>query len=187
MRAIQSPNGDSNLCEDMIVEDSTLSSRCQCIRLGCPSDGTIRNGVFRRLRMSGYNGVVSGHPVRYLQKGDHGSCRMENLLVEDCDIEVANLPIAFWVEPGIALGAYGNVTFRNVRLRGKKPITLRGTGDSVLTNVVFDGVRGTIENETPLDMKDVLRVVFKDFSVTSGSGEKAKPADNPTDGWESVR
>lgn len=187
MRAIQSPNGDSNLCEDMIVEDCALSSCCQCIRLGCPSDGTIRNGVFRRLKMSGRNGVVSGHPVSYLQKGDHGSCRMENLLVEDCDIDVRNQPIAFWVEPGIALGAYGNVTFRNVRLRGGKPITLQGTGDSVLTNVVFDGVRGTIENETPLDMKDVSGVLFKDFSVTSSSGEKAKPADNPTDGWESVR
>ena len=187
MRAIQSPCGDSRLCEDMLVEDCTLSSSCQCIRLGCPSDGTIRNGVFRRLRMSGTNGIVSNHPVHYLQDGDHGACRMENLLVEDCDIDVRKLPIALTVEPGITLGAFGNITFRNIRLAGRQPITLRGTGDCVLENVVFDNVRGMVESERPVDMQSVSNVVFRDFTVTSGRGSRTKPAFNDDDGWERVR
>lgn len=187
MRAIRSPNGDSSLCEDMLVEDCTLSSNCQCIRLGCPSDGTIRNGVFRRLKMTGNNGVVSGHPVRYLQDGDHGSCRMENILIEDCEIVAKNFPISFWVEPGIALGAYGNVTFRNVRLKGGRPITLQGTGDSVLRDVAFENVSGSVEADVPVEMKSVEGVVFRDFSVTSGRGAKASPALNEADTWERVR
>lgn len=187
MRAIQSPCGDSRVCEDMVVEDCTLDSRCQCVRLGCPSDGTIRNGTFRRLKMSGFNGVVSGHPADYLQDGDHGSCRMENLLVEDCDIEAENFPISFWIEPGISLGAYGNVTFRNVRLRGKKPITLQGTGDSVLTSIVFDRVSGEVETDRPLDIRSVSGLVFHDFLVTSGKGEETIPAVNVSDGWERVK
>ena len=187
MRAIRSPNGDSSLCEDMLVEDCTLSSNCQCIRLGCPSDGTIRNGVFRRLRMDGNNGIVSGHPVRYLQDGDHGSCRMENIRIEDCEIVAKNFPISFWVEPGIALGAYGNVTFRNVRLKGGRPITLQGTGDSVLRNVAFENVIGSVTADVPVEMKSVEGVAFRDFKVTSGRGAKASPALNETDTWERVR
>lgn len=187
MRAIRSPNGDSSLCEDMLVEDCTLSSACQCLRLGCPSDGTIRNGVFRNLTMRGRNGVMSGHPVRYLQAGDHGSCRMENLLVENCDIDVRASPISFWVDPGIALPGFGNTTFRHVRIKGGRPVTLRGSGDAVLKNVIFDDVAGTIGAEEPLAMKSVVGVVFKDFAVTSAVGEKTSPAVNEADGWERVR
>ena len=187
MRAIQSPCGDSRLCEDMLVEDCNLNSKCQCIRLGCPSDGTIRNGVFRRLKMSGVNGVMSGHPVRYLQDGDHGSCRMENLLVEDCEIDVSGSPISFWVEPGITLGTYGNTTFRNISVKGKKPIKLQGTGDSMLENLVFENVRGNIDGETPLETKSVRNVTFHDFAVTSSGIKAETPAVNTNDGWERVR
>lgn len=187
MRAIRSPNGDSSLCEDMLVEDCTLSSACQCVRLGCPSDGTIRNGVFRRLKMRGRNGVMSGHPVRYLQDGDHGSCRMENLLVEDCDIDVTASPISFWIDPGIELAAFGNATFRKVRVKGACPIALRGTGNCALRNIVLEGVRGIIDAEEPLVVKAVSNLVVRDFAVTSALGEKMPPAVNETDTWERVR
>ena len=187
MRAIQCSDGESGLCEDLLVENCDLDSRCQCIRLGCPSDGTIRNGVFRNLRMRGWNGVVSGHPVRYLQDGDHGACRMRNLLVENCVIDVEEHPVSFWIQPGISLGEYGNVTFRKVRVSGGKPIVLQGTGDSVLTNVVFDDVTGTIAADCPLDVRSVAGLVFRNFNVVSGRGETASPAFNDSDGWERVR
>ena len=184
MRAIRTRDGESNLCEDMLVEDCTLDSTCQCIRLGCPSDGTIRRGTFRRLRMRGYNGVMSGHPTRYLQEGDHGHCVMEDISVEDCDIDVEGSPISFWISPGITLGGYGNVAFRNVRLKGGLPIKLQGTGDTMLRNVTFENVTGVVGGEVPVEMKCVEDVRFVDFRVSSGRGRKSPPGVNDGKSWE---
>lgn len=163
MRAIRSPDGTADVCEDVTVEGCRLRSRNNCIRLGCPSDGAIRRGVFRRLKMRGYNGVLSVHPVRYLQDGAHGRCRMEDLLVEDCDIDVRNNPIAYDVEPGVRLRAFGNTTFRNVRCRGSAPV-LHGTADTPLVGMRLENVM-----------------------LESNDGKRAEPAVNAGDGWERIR
>ena len=184
MRAIRAPGEKDSVCEDMVVEDCTLNSACQCIRLSCPSDGTIRNGTFRNLKMSGNNGVLSEHPVRYLLAGEHGSCKMENITVENCDIDVGGKAILFAVEPGITLRDFGNVTFRNIRLKSNGAITLRGTGDTVLRNIAFENVSGTVAAERPLDMSSVEGVRFDRFAVNSGTGKKSPPATNGSDGWE---
>ena len=189
MRAIRAPEDDvqSATCEDMVVEDCTLDSACQCIRLTCPSDGTIRNGVFRRLKMNGRNGVLSGHPTRYLLVGDHGSCKMENILVEDCDIDVYGSAILFTVEPGITLRNFGDVTFRNIRLKSQASLRLQGTGDTVLRNIRFENVSGTVEAETPIVVSSVEGLSFDRFNVTSGPGKKTAPQENKSDSWESGR
>ena len=184
MRAIRTPGGEDLVCEDMVVEDCTLNSACQCVRLGCPSDGTIRNGVFRNLRMRGNNGVVSSHPVRYLLDGEHGSCRMEDIVVENCDIDVDGAAVAFSVEPGIVLRDFGNVVFRKTSLKSKKAIRLTGTGDTPLRNVVFEDVSGTVEAERPVEMSNVEGIRFDRFDVRSGRGKKAPAAVNKSDGWE---
>ena len=187
MRAIRAPGSAEAVCEDMVVEDCSLNSACQCIRLSCPSDGTIRNGVFRNLKMTGFNGVLSDHPVRYLLAGEHGSCRMENITVENCDIDVAGSAILFSVEPGITLRSFGNVAFRNVRLKSKRALKLNGTGDTVLRNVTFENVTGTVEDEKPIEMSNVEGVRFDRFAVSSGIGKRSPPAVNESEGWESGR
>jgi len=187
MRAIVRPNGDSAVCEDMLVEDCTLSSSCQCVRLGCPSDGTIRNGVFRRLKMKGVNGVVSEHPVRYLQEGDHGNLTMSNLLFEDCEIVASENPLLFLVEPGIALKAFGNTTFRNVKIKGKRPIRLEGNGFTRVENVRFENMSGEITGADALRLKSTNGIVFDNFTVSSARCPKEEPAVNVHDTWERVR
>ena len=184
MRAIRTPGGEDAVCEDMVVEDCTLNSACQCIRLSCPSDGTVRNGVFRNLKMSGHNGVLSEHPVRYLLDGEHGSCRMENILVEGCDIDVKGHAILFSVEPGITLRSFGDVTFRNIRLKSNRPLVLNGTGDTTLRNITFENVTGEIADEKPIIMSNVEGIRFDRFAVRSGAGRKTPPAVNRSDGWE---
>ena len=184
MRAIRTPGENVAICEDMVVEDCTLDSACQCIRLGCPSDGTIRNGVFRNLRMSGNNGIASVHPVRYLLDGEHGSCRMENIAIENCDIDAKGSAIVFSIEPGIELQNFGDVAFRDIRLKSRLAIKLVGTGDTLLRNVRFFNVIGTVCAETPMEMSNVEGVVFNRFAVDSGRGKKSPPAVNDSDGWE---
>lgn len=177
MRARRGPGDvDAYVCEDMVVENCSLDSACQCIRLSCPSDGTIRNGTFRNLKMRGRNGVLSGHPARYLQAGDSGSCRMKDILVEDCDVDVFGSAILFNVEPGIALREFGNVTFRNIRLKSSRALQFQGTGDTVLRNIRLENVSGTVTATKPMEMSCVENMVFDRFAVTSGFGEKfAKP------------
>ena len=188
VRAMRLPDGDAEICEDLLVEDCTLDSNCQAIRFGCPSDGEIRRGTFRRLKLRGLHGITCGHPTHYLAKGDHGYCLMRDLLVEDCDIDAVYAPINFFAAPGVCLRAYGNVTFRNVRLRGSWPIKLQGTGDSVLKNVRFENVSGFISSDTPMEMRSVENVVFDGFDVTSGPGKKTHPAMNQDEScWERDR
>ena len=184
MRAIRTIRGADEVCEDMVVEDCSLNSACQCIRLSCPSDGTIRNGVFRNLKMRGFNGVLSAHPVRYLLDGEHGSSRMKDITVEDCDIDVDGSAISFSVEPGVTLRDFGNVAFRKIRLKSKKAIVLNGTGDTPLRNVVFEDVSGTVDAEKPIDMSNVEGIRFDRFDVRSGLGKRTPAATNKSDGWE---
>lgn len=142
MRANRLPGG-SSVCEDFLVEDCTLDSNCQAIRLGCPSDDTIRGGRFRNLTIRGNNGIASIHPNRYLQPGCEGYCRMEDLVFENCDVDVRGAALLFTVEPGIRLRAFGNVTFRGLKLRRSSRVVLEGTADSPLVNVLFESAGDT--------------------------------------------
>jgi hypothetical protein len=171
----------------MIVEDCTLSSNCQAVRLGCPSDGTIRNGIFRRLKISGFNGIVSINPVRYLQDGDHGNLAMENILVEDCDIDVKFGPLTFLVESGIKLRSFGNTTFRNLKIRGARPIRIQGNGFTQVENVRFENVKGEIQNPEAIIVNSAKGIVFDGFEVSTAMPKEEKLAVNKTDGWERVR
>ena len=136
MRANRMPGGTS-LCDNMLVENCSLDSNCQAIRLGCPSDDTIRNGTFRNLKIRGNNGISSIHPNRYLQPGCEGYCKMENLVFENCDVDVRGAALLFTVEPGIKLRSFGNVTFKDLKLRRGSRVVLEGTADSPLVNVSF--------------------------------------------------
>ena len=174
MRAMRSSrdNGVIPVCEDLLVENCTLDSFCQCIRLSCPSDGVIRRGVFRNLKMRGRNGVLSGHPLRYCMKGDKGYCVMEDLRVEDCDIDAWGRAISFNVEEGVQLRAFGNVAFRRVRIKSKEPLQLQGTKASALKNISMEDVSGTVEAVKALDVAGVQGLDMKGFSITSGVGAK---------------
>lgn len=187
MRANRSPDGDSDLCEDLEVVNCRLDSACQAIRLGCPSDGTIRNGRFRKLTITGNNGILSYHPLRYLQEGTTGSCAMSNIVVEDCDITVRGSPIVFNVDPSITLTDFGNVVLRDLRLDAKGPIVLKGTSETPLRNMRLERISGRIAAAVPIEMQAVDGLVMTDVRLSSGC---PKPAPFTwtwkSDSWESV-
>ena len=151
MRANRLLGGES-VCEDMVVENCRLDSNCQAVRLGCPSDDTIRNGTFRNLKITGNNGIASIHPNRYLQPGCEGYCKMEDLLFENCEIDVRGSALLFTVDPGLRLRRFGGVTFRNLKMRRGSKVVLDGTADSPLTGVVFDAC-GDLAGSVPFVRK----------------------------------
>ena len=187
MRANRSPDGDSDLCEGLLVENCTLDSSCQAIRLGCPSDGTIRNGRFRKLRITGNNGILSYHPLRYLQKGSRGCCEMRDLLVENCDIAVRGSPIVFNIDNGVRLREFGNVTLRDIRVDSKGPIVLKGNAETPLKNIRLEHVRGRVAAAQPIEIHDVEGLVLSDTVVTSGHSAPAPFNWNwKSDSWECI-
>jgi len=175
------------VCEDMIVSNCTMNSACQCIRLSCPSDGLIRNGLFRNLKLSGNNGIVCHHPARYVVPWNSGCARIENIVVEDCEIESNWHPVYFGVEPGVTLPGFGNVTFRNIRMKGKLPIVLKGTADAVLKNLRFENIVADIAADTPVETAAVEGLEFKNCTIRSGKGEHVPFVHPKTDSWESKR
>lgn len=179
--------GTDLVCEDMTVTDCTLDSACQCVRLSCPADDTIRRGRFVRLKMSGNNGVLSAHPIRYIPAWSEGYAKIEDIVFEDCDIDVRGCAIGFWVDPGVRLRDFGNVTFRDVRIRSAKPILLHGTADAPLRNLRFENVRGTVAEVEPIEMRAVENVTFDDCAITSAKGQSVPFVRKGSDSWESDR
>ena len=161
-------------CEDMVVSDCTLDSACQCVRLSCPADGIVRNGRFRRLKMSGNNGFMSAHPARYLPRWSKGSAKIEDVVVEDCDITAGGSAISFWADPGVMLGEFGNVTFRDIRFASSGPIVLQGTADAPLRNLRFENVSGSVGVAEPLKMRAVENVTFSECTISSAKGGKSR-------------
>lgn len=185
MRANPDTAGCSSVSEDFVVSNCVMNSNCQCIRLGCPSDGVIRHARFTHLRMGGRRGVISSHPLRYLQRGNRGRCRMEDIVVEHCEIDSMWSPILMQVDAGVILGAFGNVTFRGLKVRGGRPIRLEGSASSPLANVRLENVSGTIDTPVPLVVNAVEGLRLDNVSVTSVG--KAEPFDWDwnSDSWES--
>ena len=140
LRANRLPGGAS-VSEDFVVADCMLDSSCQAVRLGCPSDDTIRNAVFTNLTIRGKNGIASIHPTRYLQPNCTGYCKMENLKFFDCDVDVRGCAILFRVDPGIRLRHFGNVLFSGLVLRPDAKVVLFGTADTPLEGVAFESTR----------------------------------------------
>ena len=179
--------GKSLICEDMVVSNCVLDSNCQCIRLSCPSDDLIRSGLFKNLKMSGSTAVLCHHPARYIVPWNEGCARMENIVVEDCEIAVRHHPVYFGVDSGVRLRSFGNTVFRNVRMKGGKPIVLKGTADAVLRNMRFENVVADISAVTPVETAAVEGLEFRDCTILSGKGDSV-PFNRPdSDSWESKR
>lgn len=179
--------GRSLVCEDMVVSNCVLDSNCQCIRLSCPSDDLIRNGLFKNLKMSGSTGVLSHHPARYVVPWNEGCAQMEDIVIEDCEIDVRHHPVYFGVDPGVRLRSFGNTLFRNVRMKGGKPIVLKGTADAVLRNIRFENVTADIAAEQPVETSAVEGLAFENCRISSGKGESVPFKRSDSTSWESRR
>ena len=187
MRAMRS-GGRPAVCEGLTVRNCRLSSACQGVRLGCPSDDTIRSACFENCTFRGYNGILSQHPYRYLRPDDEGHCRMADIHFSGWDIDCAGSPIAFKVEGGIRLRDFGHVSFKDMKIKARYPIRLIGSAETPLRDIRFENVTAEIADGEAIDMNATEGIVFDRFSFTSGPG-KAMPFSRPKDSksWETKR
>ncbi len=142
LRAIRKGPDRTACCEDVTVTNCVLDSWCQGIRVGCPSDDTIRNCTFSNIVIQGEGrGIIFNNPKRYLRPGCTGYMDVNNLVFSNIVIDTKRVPIGINVEEGITLRHLGGVTFSNCRIRSDQPCKLEGAAETIIEDVRFSQVK----------------------------------------------
>ena len=150
MRAMREAGDDRQVvCEDVVVTDCTLDSACQCVRMGCPSDDTIRNITFRNITLKGNIGLNFDYPARYLRPTDEGYMDIHDIRFENVKGALRRIPIRIETEPGVKIRSVRNVLFKDFDIRGGQPNRFIGNVFSKIENVRFENV--TVNGERQPD------------------------------------
>ena len=152
--------------EDVVVSNCYFNTPCQGVRIGCPSDDTIRNAVFRNIEFDGNNAIGSQQPRRYLTVGDNGYLKTENILFENWTIESGGHPLQMFVGPNIKLRDFGHMTFRNFTVKSKRPFMVRGNAGTHIRDMRFENIKGTVVGK-PFDVSHVT-IDFGQIDVAAG-------------------
>jgi polygalacturonase len=188
LRAIRKRPDVPVVCEEVLVTQCALDSRCQGIRIGCPSDDTIRNCSFSHLTFRGTGiGIHCESPLRYLGKNCQGYLKVSDIRFSDIDIASGSHPIRIFCEGGIRLRELSRFSFSNIVFKGKKPLWLEGTADSPIDGVRFDNVSGVIEADVPLVARHVRDLKLGRFDVTACTGPAVPLKRAESSSWEAKR
>ena len=156
LRAIRhaSDRGHEVVTEDVVVSNCVLNSTCQGVRIGCPSDDTVRNAVFRDITFTGRNAISSEQPPWYLESKDGGYFRCGGILFENWKIDCQVHPVIVAVYKGVKLRDFGHITFRNLDVKSGKPFKIVGTSETPVREIRFENVRGKVASECPFEIKN---------------------------------
>jgi polygalacturonase len=141
LRAIRKSPDHHALCEGVTVTNCVLDSWCQGLRVGCPSDDTIRNCTFSNLVIQGHgNGININNPKRYLRPGCRGYLDLHDIVFNNLVIKSGHVPIWINVEEGVKLRRLAGVTFSNIRIRADQPCRLEGSSETTIEDIRFSEV-----------------------------------------------
>lgn len=135
-RAIR-PKGSKEkvVLEDMVVEDCRFESGCQCVRMGCPSDDTIRDVHFRHITMKGRRGVRFNYPVSYLSPSDEGLMSIHDVSFENVTGEVRDRMVQIDCAPGVKIRGVADILFRNWDVKSGVPLEFVGNAWSKIERI----------------------------------------------------
>ncbi len=185
LRAIRKDDSTPAICEQVTVTNCVLNSRCQGIRLGCPSDDTIRNCSFSHIIFRGTgSGIHSEHPFRYLRKNCTGYMLISDIAFDNFDITTDRYPIRLGCENGIQLRGLQRFSFSNFRINSKLPISLEGSSRTVLKDISFRDISGTVDGPTPIAAHCVENLQLDRFRLSAVKTEDAPFQRIPGDSWE---
>lgn len=161
LRAMRERQGDHVVCEDVVVSNCVLNTSCQAIRMGAPSDDTIRNALFKDIRMSGNNGIFFDYPTRYTRPYDEGYMDISNIVFDGFEGSSRGSSVQIVAEPGIKLRGVRDVTFRNFNVTCAKPLRFVGNHDSVLTNIRLENFKAEVKAKTPFEAVATEPLTFR--------------------------
>jgi len=162
LRAIRKGPDRRAVCEEVTVTNCLLDSWCQGIRVGCPSDDTIRNCIFSNLVFRGRgNGININNPRRYLRANCCGYLDLRDILFTNMIIDSGGVPVWINVEAGVRLRHLGGLTFSNLRIRSDQPCRLEGSPETTIEDVRFSQVRCT----RPIEISRARRISLHEVEV----------------------
>ena len=150
--------------EDVVVSNCVFNTPCQGVRIGCPSDDTIRNAVFRNIEFHGSNAIGSQQPRHYLTMGDNGYLQTENILFENWTVS-GGCPLQLFVGDGIKLRDFGHMTFRNFTVDTARPFMVRGNAVSPVKGMRFENIKGKIKGGKAFDIAHAPDIVLEKVDI----------------------
>ena len=198
LRAMREPGiAERVVCEDVVVSNCTLNSACQTIRLGCPSDDTIRNAVFRNLVGEGNNGIFADYPERYLRSDDEGYMDISGITFENYRGTFRGSAIQIVSQPGVKIRRADGFVFRDFDVTSAQPLRFIGNKDHEIGSVLLENVKAQVKGTgAPYVARGCRGLVFKDVSfrdqsapdgaVTAEPGSDAPLKRQKSVSWEST-
>ena len=184
LRAIRRCADEPSVCEHVVVSNCVLDSRCQAIRVGCPSDDVIRHCQFSNIVCRSNNGVFCENPTRYLRKNCTGRLAVSDIRFEHFDLECKGYPVRVNVEDGIGLRAVERLEFRDFRIRAGAPVFLSGNAASILRDIALRDFSGVVAGETPVVARQVERLRLDGVELTATGAAPAALNRAKSDSWE---
>ena len=185
LRAIRHDLNVPSICEQVTVTNCILNSRCNGIRIGCPSDDTIRNCSFNNIIFKGTgSGVHCEVPFRYLRKHCTGYLNVYNITFNNFNIDCGRYPIRIGIEDGLKLRGIDNLHFNNFVIKSNLPIYLKGNAKTPLTNISLNDISGTVNSDDPLHLQFVRNLKMEKIDLTAEVGEDVPFKRVEWESWE---
>lgn len=182
------------VCEDVIVSNCSLRTHCQAIRIGCPSDDTIRNLLFKDIRMAGKNGVYFGNHLYCVRRDEEGYLDVSDVRFENFTGEITHSAVQMLVDPGIRLRRIDGISFKDFDVRTGRPIRFVGNAFSPIGRVSLENFKVTVARTNALVVAGAPGLVFTnvvlngerrpDGPVAGGPGSSAPLVRKPPISWD---
>ncbi len=173
VRAIQQVYDAPAVCENIAVSNCVFNSGCQGIRVGCPSDGAIRNCVFSNITInSGVDGILFEYPARYSSPASGSRADVHDMQFSNITVNAAQSPIRLYVEPGIILKRLSGLTFTHIRARGGAACQVIGHPDTVIRNVCFNNLDISTTGTDPVIFRHCASMRMEHVVMANCAGEK---------------
>lgn len=140
-----------SVCENIVVSNCTMTTRCCGVRIGYASDSLIRNAVFSNLVMPDVAIGVDMIPNRFrLWTGielEHGP-RIENIRFQNLVINATRSAIHLWMHDHLRPPAgISNIAFSGVTARARAGCHICGTPSIPIRNIRVSDLDLTLTGE----------------------------------------
>lgn len=166
LRAMREYSEQHVVCEDVIVTDCDLNSRCQTVRLGCPSDDTIKDALFKNITAKGYNGIFADYPTRYLRPDDEGYMDISNIVFENYSGSFDGSAVQIVSQPGVKVRRVDGIVFRNFDVKSKHPLHFVGNEGHEIGSVLLENFKADVVAEHgPCVIRGCNGLVYKNVTL----------------------
>ena len=188
LRAIRRKADEEVVCENVTVSNCILNSPCQGIRMGCPSDDTIRHCRFSNITFRGRGtAILSQHPSRYMRSGTPPNAEISDISFNNFDIESANgFAIHLLCQPGINIRGIKRISFNNFRIASRMGIMLSGHAKSIFSDIKLNNISGTVLAESALTTQFVRNLKMNNVDLSAETGEIHPPEAPTGTSWETA-